>query len=126
MKEVADILRQYGMSDEHIRPAVEAMSRNPKAWIDFMMRFELGLEKPEPKRARTSAAVIAGSYVVGGLVPLLPYMLIHTASTALMVSVILTIAALAVFGWVKGHYTGARPFKSSMQTMITGGLAATA
>ncbi|HEX3111479.1 MAG TPA: VIT1/CCC1 transporter family protein, partial [Thermoanaerobaculia bacterium] len=49
MKEVADILRQYGMTDEHIRPAVEAMSRNPKAWIDFMMRFELGLEKPEPQ-----------------------------------------------------------------------------
>jgi len=126
MKEVADILRQYGMSDEHIRPAVEAMSRNPKAWIDFMMRFELGLEKPEPQRARTSAAVIAGSYVVGGLVPLVPYMLIHTAATALTVSVVMTLVALAIFGWVKGQYTGARPLKSSIQTTITGGLAATA
>src|ERR1043166_9108090 len=87
MKEVADILRQYGMTDEHIRPAVEAMSRNPKAWIDFMMRFELGLEKREPQRAPTSAAVIAGSYVAGGLVPLVPYMLIHAATTALTVSV---------------------------------------
>ena len=126
MKEVADILRQYGMAEDHIAPAVDAMSRNPKAWIDFMMRFELGLEKPEPQRARTSAAVIAGSYVVGGLVPLLPYMLIHAASTALMVSVIMTIIALAVFGWVKGRYTGARPLKSSIQTTVTGGLAATA
>jgi VIT1/CCC1 family predicted Fe2+/Mn2+ transporter len=126
MQEVADILRTYGISEDHIRPVVEAMRERPKQWIDFMMRFELGLEKPEPGRARISAAVIAASYVVGGLVPLVPYMVIHTAKNALLISVVMTLIALAVFGYVKGHFTGARPLKSAIQTTITGGLAATA
>ena len=126
MQEVADILRTYGMDEEHIPPAVEAMRKQPKQWIDFMMRFELGLEKPDPKRARISAAVIAASYIAGGLVPLIPYMLVHSAKSALAISVATTLAALAIFGWVKGHFTGARPLKSAIQTTITGGLAATA
>ena len=126
MQEVADIFRAYGIEDEHIRPVVEAMSRKPKEWVDFMMRFELGLDKPDPRRARISAAVIATSYVVGGLIPLAPYMLIPTAHTALIVSVIVTLIALAIFGLVKGRYTGARPLKSAIQTTVTGGLAATA
>ena len=126
MQEVADILRTYGMDEEHIPPAVEAMRKQPKQWIDFMMRFELGLEKPDPKRARISAAVIAASYIAGGLVPLIPYMLVHSAKSALAISVATTLAALAIFGWVKGHYTGARPLKSAIQTTLTGGIAATA
>jgi len=126
MKEVADIFRQYGVADEHIAPVVEAMTRQPKQWVDFMMRFELGLERPDPKRARTSAAMIASAYVVGGLIPLAPYMLIRTAHVALIISVIVTLIALAVFGLIKGRYTGARPMKSALQTTITGGLAATA
>ena len=126
MKEVADIFRQYGVADEHIAPVVEAMTRQPKQWVDFMMRFELGLERPDPKRARTSAAMIASAYVVGGLIPLAPYMLIRTAHVALTISVIVTLIALAVFGLIKGRYTGARPMKSALQTTITGGLAATA
>src|SRR2546423_12447266 len=91
-----------------------------------MMRFELGLEKPNPSRARTSAAVIAGAYIAGGLIPLAPYMLVARASTALIVSVCVTLVALAVFGLVKGRYTGARPLRSAMQTTITGRLAALA
>ena len=75
MKEVADVFRHYGIAEEHIHPVVEALSRKPKEWVDFMMRFELGLEKPNPSRARTSAAVIAGAYIAGGLIPLAPYML---------------------------------------------------
>jgi|SRR5438552_2985029 len=126
MKEVADIFRQYGVADEHIAPVVEAMTRQPKQWVDFMMRFELGLERPDPKRARTSAVMIASAYVVGGLIPLAPYMLIRTAHVALIISVIVTLIALAVFGLIKGRYTGARPMKSALQTTITGGLAATA
>ncbi len=126
MKEVADIFREYGLDEEHIRPVVEAMTERPKQWVDFMMRFELGLERPDPKRARVSAAVIAGAYVVGGLIPLAPYMLLHSARTALIISVAVTLVALAVFGLVKGRYTGAKPIKSAMQTTITGGLAATA
>jgi VIT1/CCC1 family predicted Fe2+/Mn2+ transporter len=126
MKEVADIFRGYGLDEDHIRPVVEAMTRRPKQWVDFMMRFELGLERPDPKRARTSAAVIATAYVVGGLIPLAPYMLFKVAHTALVISVVVTLIALLVFGLIKGRYTGARPIKSAMQTTITGGLAATA
>jgi VIT1/CCC1 family predicted Fe2+/Mn2+ transporter len=126
MKEVADIFRDYGVGEEHVAAVVEAMTKRPKQWVDFMMRFELGLEKPEPKRARVSAAVIAGAYIVGGLIPLGPYMFFHDAHTALIVSICVTMLALIVFGLVKGRYTGARPLKSALQTTITGGLAATA
>ena len=126
MREVAEIFRSYGMTDDQIRPVVESMSTRPKQWVDFMMRFELGLEKPDPKRARISAAVIASAYVVGGLIPLAPYMIFSDVHTALIVSVVVTLIALAVFGLVKGRYTGARPLKSALQTTLTGGLAATA
>ena len=126
MKEVGDIFRGYGMPEEQVGQVVVAMTKSPKQWVDFMMRFELGLERPNPKRARTSAAFIGGAYVVGGLIPLAPYMLFHLARTALVVSVAITLVALAIFGLVKGRYTGARPLKSALQTTITGGLAATA
>jgi VIT1/CCC1 family predicted Fe2+/Mn2+ transporter len=126
MAEVADIFREYGVDEEHIEPVVEAMRQRPKQWVDFMMRFELGLEKPNPKRARISAAVIAAAYIVGGLIPLSPYILIHEARTALYVSVGMTLVALAIFGYVKGRYTGSTPLKSSLQTTVTGGLAASA
>jgi VIT1/CCC1 family predicted Fe2+/Mn2+ transporter len=126
MKEVADIFREYGLSDEELKPVVDAMTRRPKQWVDFMMRFELGLERPDPKRARVSALVIASAYIAGGLVPLAPYMLIHNARGALIVSVIVTLIALIIFGLVKGRYTGARPLRSALQTTVTGGLAATA
>jgi vacuolar iron transporter family protein len=126
MREVAEIFRGYGMTEEQIVPVVDAMTRRPKEWVDFMMRFELGLERPDPRRARTSAAVIASAYVAGGLVPLVPYMLLRAASAALWVSVAVTLLALAVFGFIKGRYTGARPVKSAIQTTVTGGLAAAA
>ncbi len=126
MKEVADIFRDYGIAEDQVGAVVEAMTKRPKQWVDFMMRFELGLERPNPKRARTSAAFIAGAYVVGGLIPLFPYMVLHAAHAALVVSVCVTLVALAVFGLIKGRYTGAKPLKSALQTTVTGGLAATA
>ena len=126
MEEVAEIFRVYGMTEEQIAPVVEAMRHRPKQWVDFMMRFELGLEKPQPGRARTSAMVIAGAYIAGGLIPLAPYMLLSSASAALNVSVVFTLLALAIFGFVKGRYTGARPLRSAIQTTLTGGLAAAA
>jgi vacuolar iron transporter family protein len=125
-KEVADIFRHYGVDEDHVGVVVDAMAQRPKQWVDFMMRFELGLEKPEPKRARNSAAVIAGSYVAGGIVPLVPYMFMGSARSALYLSITLTLMALAIFGFVKGHFTGTRPLKSAMQTTLTGGLAAAA
>jgi VIT1/CCC1 family predicted Fe2+/Mn2+ transporter len=124
MREVADIFRDYGLAEEQVTAVVEAMTSRPRQWVDFMMRFELGLEKPEPKRARISAAVIASAYIGGGMIPLAPYMLFHSAETALLVSVGATLVALAIFGFVKGRYTGARPLKSALQTTVTGGLAA--
>jgi vacuolar iron transporter family protein len=125
-REVKEVLKTWGMDDAEAQPVVTALARRPQAWIDFMMRFELGLEKPEPKRALTSAATIAGSYVAGGFIPLAPYMLFSRATSALELSVAVTLVALAIFGYIKGRYTGARPFRSAVQTVVIGGLAASA
>lgn len=124
--EVRDILIAYGLSEEESRPVVEALSKRPEAWIDFMMRFELGLEKPDPRRALTSAVTIALSYIVGGLIPLSPYIFLPVARTALLVSVVATLLALLIFGYVKGHFTGTHPVRSGIQTALIGGLAAAA
>ena len=124
--EVAGIFRAYGLTDEHIAPVLAAFEAKPKAWVDFMMRFELGLEEPDPRRALTSALTIAGAYIAGGLVPLSPYFFSATPHGALVFSVVFTLAALGVFGALKGRFTGARPWRSAAQTMLVGGLAATA
>jgi vacuolar iron transporter family protein len=124
--EVADVFRGYGLHDEQITPIVAALKQRPEAWVDFMMRFELGLEKPEPSRARNSALTIAASYIAGGMVPLLPYMLITSAHKALLLSVAVTLVALIVFGYVKGRFTGKTPMRSAAQTALVGGLAAAA
>lgn len=105
---------------------VEALRQRPEAWVDFMMRFELGLEAPNPKRALASALTIAGSYIVGGLIPLAPYMLIPVPLQALPVSIGVTLAALAGFGYLKGRFLGTRPHRSALQTMAIGGVAAAA
>jgi VIT1/CCC1 family predicted Fe2+/Mn2+ transporter len=124
--EVMDVFTSYGLSEVESTPIVEALSKRPDAWIDFMMRFELGLEKPDPKRALTSALTIAASYVVGGLIPLSPYFFLSPITTALLFSVIATLLALLLFGYVKGRFTGARPLRSALQTALIGGLAAAA
>ena len=124
MREVAEVFQQYGLSEDETWPIVQALKRQPKNWIDFMMRFELGLEKPDPRRALTSAITIAGAYIAGGLIPLSPYILLHTASSALLLSVTLTLIALLIFGFVKGRFTGTRPMRSSLQTALIGSLAA--
>lgn len=125
-KEVADVFASYGVSADAAAPVVGALQERPQAWIDFMMRFELGLEKPDPRRALVSAATIAGAYIAGGLIPLAPYFIFTAAGRALAVSVGFTLLALFVFGYVKGHFTGARPFRSALQTTLVGGLAAAA
>lgn len=123
-KEVADILVEYGVPVAEARTVVTGMRRRPDKWRDFMMRFELGLEEPDPRRALRSALTIAASYVVGGLIPLIPYMIATTVRTALLVSVVVTLGALLLFGYVKGRFTGAGPAKSAVQTMVIGGVAA--
>ena len=124
--EVAEVFRGYGMSEADIAPVVAAISSDQTRWVDFMMRFELGFEEPDPKRARNSAATIAISYVVGGLVPLAPYMLMHELYSALSVSVAVTMAALFAFGYVKGRLTGISPWRGGLQTVVIGGLASAA
>src|SRR4029078_8056686 len=105
--EGAEVFESYGLTPEESAPIVAALRRQPEAWIDFMMRFELGLEEPEPGRALTSALTIAGAYIAGGFIPLAPYMALATAQSALVSSVVMTMIALGVFGFVKGHFTGA-------------------
>ena len=124
MREVADVFRAYGLTEDQTWPIVQALKQQPRNWVDFMMRFELGLEKPDPRRALTSALTIAGAYVVGGLVPLAPYIFADNVSTALMYSIVLTLIALLVFGFVKGRFTGTRPVRSALQTALIGSAAA--
>jgi VIT1/CCC1 family predicted Fe2+/Mn2+ transporter len=125
-EEVEEVLLAYGLDKGQSKLVAEALSKRPEAWIDFMMRFELGLEKPDPKRALKSALTIGISYIIGGLVPLAPYMLISNAGSALLFSVIFTLLALLIFGYVKGRFTGGQPIRSALQTALIGGLAAAA
>jgi VIT1/CCC1 family predicted Fe2+/Mn2+ transporter len=124
IEEVAKVFRDYGLTQDELTPVVKAITGKQQAWVDFMMRFELGLEEPDPKRARTSAMTIAFSYVVGGLIPLAPYMLLSSVQTGLWCSVGVTVVALGIFGAIKGRFTGINPLKGGMQTVLTGGLAA--
>jgi VIT1/CCC1 family predicted Fe2+/Mn2+ transporter len=124
--EVMELLQFYGLTPEQSAPVVEALRQRPEAWRDFMLRFELGLEKPDPRRALRSGVVIAAAYVAGGLIPLGPYMLFPSTAAALPWSIALTGTALVVFGWIKGRFTGAWPPRSALQTVLIGGLAAAA
>jgi len=125
-QEITDIFNTYGIAPDECAPVVAALRRNSNAWVNFMMRFELGLEQPEPTRARNSALTIGSSYVAGGIIPLLPYMLLPTLSQALECSIGITMLALLVFGYIKGRFTGAPAVRSAIQTVCIGGLAAAA
>ena len=126
LAEVREILEGYGLTASESDRVAQGLRSRPEVWVDFMMRFELGLEAPDPSRARTSAMTIASAYVVGGFVPLIPYMLEPIASRALFPSVLVTLMALTVFGYVKGRFTGAPAARSAAQTVLIGGLAAAA
>jgi VIT1/CCC1 family predicted Fe2+/Mn2+ transporter len=123
-KEVIDIMAQYGVTKQECEPMLAGLERNPVAWRDFMMRFELGLEEPRPAAARKSALTIAVSYLVGGLIPLAPYMLMTSIPRALAASTAVTLLALFIFGYLKGSVTGTGAVKSALQTLMVGGLAA--
>lgn len=125
-EEVAKVFRGYGLSESQMKPIVDAIISDQNRWVDFMMRFELGLEEPDPARAGRSAGTIAISYIVGGLVPLAPYILMSQVRSALWVSVGVTLLALFVFGSIKGYYTGVKPWRAGLQTTVVGGLAAAA
>lgn len=124
--EVRDIFQTYGLGAQESTSVVESLRQRPKDWVKFMMRFELGLEAPQPGRAWKSALTIAAAYVLGGLIPLSAYLLITDVHRALWLSVAVTLIALAVFGAIKGRLTGAPMLRGGVQTMMVGGLAATA
>ncbi len=126
IEEVADVLRTYGLTEEMVMSVTNSICADEKRWVDFMMRFELGLEEPDPRRAGKSALTIALSYIAGGMVPLTPYFFARTVQEGLLGSVILTLLALFVFGYIKGRFTTTHPFRSAWQTVFVGGLAATA
>jgi VIT1/CCC1 family predicted Fe2+/Mn2+ transporter len=123
-EETHDIFKEYGLTDPQIDSIVDTISKDKQKWADFMMRYELGLEKPDSKRAPQSALTIGASYVVGGLIPLSAYMLIDNIEKALLVSVVSTLTALGFFGAIKGKFIGTSPLKTALQTMLVGGLAA--
>jgi vacuolar iron transporter family protein len=123
-REIEAIFAGYGIQGEPLKQLVATITSDKKHWVDFMMRFELGLEKPDPRRAPTSAARIGGSYVIGGLLPLLPYMLVPQSQLALWGSIAVTFVALVVFGGLKGKFTGTPILRSALETAAIGGVAA--
>jgi VIT1/CCC1 family predicted Fe2+/Mn2+ transporter len=124
--EVRHILREQGLDPVLTETVTDAITRDPERWINFMMRFELGLEEPAAGRELKSAMTIGGAYITGGLIPLLPYFFLAKVSQALPVSIALTLAALLIFGGVKGLITGVAPVRGALQTALIGSLAAAA
>ncbi len=124
--EIVEIFKGYGVSEEQSATVVEALRANREAWVRFMMRYELGLEPPEPGRAPRSAATIAAAYGAGGVIPIAPYFLIPGANDALPVSVGVTLAALALFGFIKARFTGTSRLRSTLHTLLIGSGAAAA
>jgi VIT1/CCC1 family predicted Fe2+/Mn2+ transporter len=119
-EEIYEIFEQYSVDRTSAAPVLHALKRNPNAWVDFMMRFELGLEEPARNRAHRSALTIAASYIAGGLIPLLPYMLVEGNFTALKLSIVITLLALAIFGALKGKLVGTGWLRSALQTITIG------
>ena len=126
ISEVEEILSEYGLKGSTLKTVVKSITSNRERWLKFMMKFELNLEKPDPKRAMISASTIATSYIVGGLIPLMPYFFISDIMSALKMSVIATSIALVLFGWIKGKFTGVNQGRSAMQTLLIGGIASSA
>lgn len=125
-QEVREIFKSYGLADAECATVIESLRQRPRDWVAFMMRFELGLEQPDPSRAWKSALTIAFAYIAGGVIPLSAYLLQPDTQSALRLSVVVTLLALAVFGGIKGRFTGVPVVRSALQTSVIGGLAAAA
>lgn len=125
-QEVRDFFKQIGLSEEVQHKASEEIAKDKKQWVDFMMKYELGLEKPDPKRAGKSALNIGVSYIVGGIIPLSPYFFIKNSTEALRISVIATLVCLFVFGYFKSKMTGVHAFWGAIKVTLIGAIAAAA
>ncbi len=124
--EVREVFEGFGLTAEQIAPVVATITANEKRWVDFMMKFELNLDEPDPARALRSATTIGVSYIVGGLIPLAPYFIAAELKRALVASVAVTLTALFAFGGVKARFTGIPLWRGGVQTALIGGLAAAA
>lgn len=122
--EIEEILAEYGISDKVTKEFVDELALDKDKWVNFMMKFELGLEKPDPKRARNSAATIAAAYVAGGFIPLSSYFFTTTPTHGLYYSVVVTVLALALFGFFKNKVIGENPWKGAWKVTLIGMLAA--
>ena len=125
-QEVRDVFAEYGLSKQTQDIIAEEMSKDKNKWVDFMMRYELGLEKPDVNRARNSAGTIGISYIVGGLIPLSAYFITHTPYEGLLGSAVLTVICLFIFGYFKSKVTGQPPIKGALKVTLIGIAAAAA
>jgi vacuolar iron transporter family protein len=125
-REVKEFFENIGLSEELQIQATEEIAKDKKQWVDFMMKFELGLDKPDPKRATKSALNIGISYAVGGIIPLSPYFFINDSREALKFSVIATLVCLFIFGYFKSKITGVPVLSGALKIMLIGALAAAA
>ncbi|MEJ7913417.1 MAG: VIT1/CCC1 transporter family protein [Chitinophagaceae bacterium] len=123
-EEVKDFFANLGLSEEVQEQAVMEMTKDKEKWVDFMMKYELGLDKPDHKRARKSAFNIGLSYVIGGIIPLSPYFFVDQSLTGLKISAIITLICLFVFGYFKSKITGVNPLQGALRVMLIGALAA--
>lgn len=122
--ETKEFFANIGLSEDIQEKATQEIMQNEDRWVDFMMKYELGLDKPDPKRARKSAFNIGTSYAIGGLIPLSPYFFMDSPTEALKISVIVTLLCLFIFGFFKSRITGINPWKGAFRVMIIGALAA--
>ncbi len=125
-EEVREVFAEYGLSVETQHLIADEMAKDKRKWIEFMMKFELGLEEPHINRARNSAATIGIAYIVGGIIPLSAYVFTDTPVLGLMFSAILTVMCLFVFGYYKSKVTGQAPLQGALKVTFIGVIAAAA
>jgi len=126
IEETKEFFANLGLSEELQEQATQEVAKDKDKWVEFMMKYELGLEKPDPKRATKSAMNIGLSYVVGGLVPLSPYFFVDAPITGLKFSIALTLICLFIFGWFKSKITGVHKFWGALRVTLIGAMAAAA
>ena len=126
ISETKEIFAEYGLDESTQERIARDMAKNPKKWVDFMMRFELGLERPDKNRALQSAFIIGISYVIGGLIPLTAYFFTETSKEGLAYSTLITLVCLVVFGLIKSKLTGQPLFKGALRVTVVGAIAAAA
>ncbi len=126
IEETKEFFASIGLSKEVQEQATQEIAQDKARWVDFMMKYELGLDKPNPRRARNSALNIGIAYIVGGIIPLSPYFFFDESAEALKYSVVATLICLFIFGFFKSKATGVPPFWGAVKVMMIGALAAAA